>query len=537
MTEDQPDLDQEQTAVEDEQAAEEQDETAKLKEAIDVQVQDVGTLRKKLTITIPRDAIDERLGEQYDELKRDSTVPGFRRGHAPLRLIQKRFRSEVGDQLISRLVTSGFLAAVEKVDIKPLGDPLIWIEEDGRTEGEKLVSLDQALAVLTLPAEGDLTYACEVEIRPEFDLPDLDAILINKPIVEISDDDVDTEISRYRALRGRYVPVADGPVEQDDIVVVDIAMTVDGQVVKEERNATLAARAQVIEGVVVEDLGEELAGKNAGDTVTLEATVGEDHPNGDYRGKTACFSITIHDIKRIEVPPLDQDLLDTLGMDSEDELRDHTRSNLVAQLDSVIRRGMRGQIGKFLLENVDLEVPGGLSQRQTDRLVGRRKVELYQQGVPEQEIEKRMDQLRAKATEDSISELKLFFIMEAIAEEMKIEVHDDELNAAIAGIASRQGMRFDRVRDKLSQGEGLMSLYLQLRDHKILDLLLEKAVITEIEGPKKKKTAKKKTAKKSVQKTSQKPAGATSEQGASGEKPPPKPKTALRKATQKKAKP
>ncbi len=509
MTDEQTGLEEEPTSADDvedasgeqgdvEEASEEQDETAKLKEVIDVVVEDVGTLRKKLTITVPRDAIDERLGDQFSELKRDALVPGFRKGHAPMALVEKRFGGEVGDQLISQLLSASYMAAVEKEDIKALGDPMVWVPGRREQDGEKLMTIDKAILEMKLPPDGPLTYSAEVELRPQFELPELDGIAIEKPTVTIADEDVDGEIDRLRALRGHYVPVSDGAVQADDLVVVDLTMKIDGEVIKEEKNVAMSARGQVIEGVVVDKLGESLVGKKPGDTATVEATVGDDHENIDHRGKQASFEVAVHDIKRVELPALDDAFAETLGFDSVDDLRGQARSALEARLDSVIQQGLRGQVGKYLLEKCEMELPSGLSQRQTDRMVARRKVALYQQGMAEQDIDKHMDDLRASAGEDTVKELKLFFIMEQVAEAMELEVHDDELNGAIASIAAHQGKRFDRVRDELSKNDGLMSLYLQLRDDKILDGLLKKAVITEVEGPKKKTG--KKTAKKTPKK-------------------------------------
>jgi trigger factor len=488
-------------ALESETDAEEQDEAAKLKEAIDVQVEEVGSLRKKLTITIPRETLDERLGDQYNELKRDAVVPGFRRGHAPLKLIEKRFGSEVGDQLVSQLVGGSFMAAVDKIDIKPIGDPLIWVNmpEDGKSKGsgktvEKLVSVDTALEFIELPDSGAMTVSCEVEIRPEFDLPELKEIPIERPKVEIGDDDVQTEIDRFRSMRGQFVPVEGGTVEEDDLLVADVSIVVDGESIFDEKNGTLAARSQRIGGLEIDDFGKAVVGKKTGATVKLTATVGDDHENLDLRGKTADLEVTIHDIKRLELPPMDAAFVESLGFDSEKELTEHVKANLTARLDSVVQRGLRGQIGKYLLDSTKLDIPAGLSQRQTDRLVTRRMVDMYQRGIPKQEIDKNVDELRARASEDAAHELKLFFLMEKIAEEMEIDVTDDEMNGAVAMIAQQQGKRFDRVRDELSKGDGLTALYLQLRDDKILDKLIADAKITEVEGPKKK--AKKATAKK-----------------------------------------
>ena len=115
-------------AAEVEAAEETEDEKSEedlLKDEIGVAVEDVGTLRKKLTITVPRESIDRRLGKQYDELSQDATVPGFRRGRAPRKLIEKRFGHDVGDQLVTELVGQAYLAATERENLKSIGDPLI----------------------------------------------------------------------------------------------------------------------------------------------------------------------------------------------------------------------------------------------------------------------------------------------------------------------------------------------------------------------------------------------------------------------------
>ena len=169
---------------------------------------------------------------------------------------------------------------------------------------------------------------------------------------------------------------------------------------------------------------------------------------------------------------------------------------------------MREQIGEYLLEKTKLDIPEGLSQRQTDRSLARRRISMYQAGMPETEIEKQMDALQAQAHDQSVRDLKLFFILEKIAEVREVEVSEEQLNAAIAQIAQQSRKRFDRVRDELSKGQGLSTLYLQLRDQRVLVGLLKEAKVTETEGPKKKKPAaeaKKKTAKTAtIEKTAKK---------------------------------
>ena len=193
----------------------------------------MGPLRKKLTVGIPKEFVTSRLDEQYTELRRDAAVPGFRKGRAPRRLLEKRFGGEVGDTLVQQLVSTGYLAAVEKTDLKVIGDPMVWIREKG-VESQTLVDVQKALDTIELPSEGNLEFSCEVEIRPEFELPELENIPIEKPIVTIGNEDVDRQIERLRGLRGHYHTLPEGTVEPDDVIMADIVMTSEGTELKRQ---------------------------------------------------------------------------------------------------------------------------------------------------------------------------------------------------------------------------------------------------------------------------------------------------------------
>jgi trigger factor len=180
---------------------------------------------------------------------------------------------------------------------------------------------------------------------------------------------------------------------------------------------------------------------------------------------------------------MDAAFFSSLGCADEAELRQFIRHDLDAQLGDAMQKALRGQIMKYLIDNTPMELPPDLSQRQVERAVMRRMVETYWEGVPQDQIAKEMDKLRAEAAEHAIHDLKFFFIAEKIAEDNKVEVTDEEFNGAIAQIARRRRQRFDRTRDELAKDNGLDALYMQLRDRKIVDQLLEKAKIEETTGP------------------------------------------------------
>ncbi len=449
-----------------------------IKDAVDVQVEDIGSLRKKLTITVPRDSLDEQINKQYDELRREAQVPGFRRGRAPRRLLEKRFGGEVSDTLVQQLVSAGYSAALDKASLKAIGDPLVWAREKG-AKTDSLMSAEKAIALIELPDDAPLVFSCEVEIRPEFELPDLKAMTLKKPIITISDQDVEQYVERVRAMRGSWQPVLDGTVQVDDVIHADVKMTSGETVLKEQDNVRIPVRPQTVDGVVIENLGEILAGAKVGDVRTTSGTISDDYYKVEFRGQPVNFEFTIHRIERLNLPELNDEFVQGLGFDSVAELREWSRKDLESRLHEQIQRALAGQVCQYLLDHTSFDLPQRLSERQADRVAMRRMIDLYQQGIPPAEVEKLMDEVRTSAKTDVARDLKLSLIMEKLDEEFKVEVGENEINGRIAAIARMQNQRFDRVRDELVKGPGLANLFVQIRDEKIISRLIDQANIVE----------------------------------------------------------
>ncbi|MBN1488720.1 MAG: trigger factor [Phycisphaerae bacterium] len=485
---------------------EEKAELEKLKERIDVAVEDIGMLRKKVTVTIPVEAIDERKEEQYSELSREAVVPGFRKGRAPRRLLEKRFGHDVSETITSTLVGTGYLAAVEKTELKVLGDPLIWCapkkpaKDQPEASAEKLMSVTEAMENIVLPDEGALTFSCEVEVRPEFELPTLEGIPLEKPKLSITDADVDQQVERYRGMYGRYEPVADGAIQADDLVFADLKSSADGKPLKTQENVQLAARPQTIDSIPLNTLGDVLVGAKSGDVRKISGTAPDDFEPAELRGKSIDFELTIKEFRRLNVPELTEEMVKPMGFDSVDDFRQYIRGDMEARLAEMTRRHLRNQVYAFLLDACKLDLPERLSERQTNRMVIRRMLDLYRQGLPEAEVAKRMDELQTTAREEAARDLQCTLIMEKIAEELEPHVSEDEINGQIALIAQQQNRRFDRVRDDLIKNDGIQSLAVQLRDEKIVDQLIEKAAITETDAAEEKAAEKSKKARKPAKK-------------------------------------
>jgi trigger factor len=445
-----------------------------LKKEVKADIRDIGTLRKELHITVPAKVIADHLDHNYDELRHDAIVPGFRKGRAPRQLIEKRFGSEVRESLTTSIVGQSYFAVTEKHELDVLGEPAFRIDSgEGRV---KLVEFDEALQHLKLPPTGDFDYTCEIEVSPTFELPELQGIEVKAPEIEITDQLVADELTRQRKLRGRFEPQPEGAAERGDLVIADVVLTVEGKEIKTEENVQLGVRPAALDGVQMPNLDKVLKGAKPGDTREADCTIPDDYERADIRGQKGQFSFRIHELKRLVPAPLDE-FLQRSGFEKEAEARDYFRMMMERDRDEMIDRAKRAQVEDYLLAKTSLDLPENLSTRQMARAVTRRMIELRQRGVPEDEVLARADELRSSAKEDVTRELKLGFVLAKAAEKLEIEVTDEEVNTAIAGMARRYNRRFDRVRDELQQ-EGLLSqLAERIRQDKTVSRLLEDAKV------------------------------------------------------------
>ncbi|MCK4341522.1 MAG: trigger factor [Phycisphaerae bacterium] len=441
-----------------------------LKKEVKAELKDAGVLRKEMHVTVPAKIIADHMEHNYSELMHDAQVPGFRKGHAPRRLIEKRFGHDVRESLTTSIVGQSFYAAAENNELEVLGDPLFRIEAD---EGVKLVDIGEALQHIKLPESGDFSYVCEVELKPKFELPELKGIEIKAPEIEITDEMVDEQLLRQRTNRGRLEPVTDA-AEKDDQLIVDMVLTVDGQEVKREENVTISVRPTALEGIPLVKLDEVLAGVKSDETRATECVIPPDFERADLRGKSGKFEFKIHEIKRLMPEPLEA-FIEAQGYDSEEEIREHFRARIEGERDSMMVRVKRGQVEGYLLKNTQLDLPQDFSARQTERAVSRRIVELQQRGVPWTDIESQIDELRTSAREQVANDLKLGFVLDKVAEELGVHVTDEEVNTEIARIAQLYNRRFDRIRDNLQSRGLLTQLVEQIRHNKCVELLLEDA--------------------------------------------------------------
>jgi len=526
-----------------------------------VTIEEAGPCKKKVSIEIPEEAIKNATDEQYKDLGKEALVPGFRKGRAPRRLLEKRFGKEIIEQTKLKLLADASDSAVKDNKLDVLREPEIDFEKkllfsvdseyqsdldnavipkELRQEFEEnatalsedaTASVEQAggrwlitdklnkypvrkekdrlniYETLELPDAGPLKFDFEVEVRPDFDLPQIEGIPVDKTKLQVGSEQIDREIERLRKWSGVWTPRAEGDqVELDDQIIADVLLQTEG-VEEEEKldNIETYVRPNGFVGAIpVEKLDELLVGAKAGDTKQTSVEVPKTYFREEYRGKKVDIQITIRDIKWIKPAALNKDFLKRYGIEDENELKEKVRDTLQSRLEQQSRTEMTEQIYKYLLDNTDFDLPLDIVAEHSITLLQRQYSNLLMRGLPREQIEEQMEPLRASSEEQAKEQLKTFFIMDKVAENLEIDVSEEEINGHIAQLAMQRGQRPERMREQMVRDGSLDQFKLQVREDKCIAKLLESAKITEVKPAKRaKKAAKaaKKTNKKAVEKT------------------------------------
>jgi trigger factor len=175
-----------------------------------VKIEEAGPCKKKVSIEIPEETIKNATDEQYNNLRKEALVPGFRKGRAPRRLLEKRFSKETTEQIKLKLLAEASDSAIKDNSLDTLGEPDIDFEK------------------IELPTDGPLKFDFEIEVRPEFDLPQLETVPVNKTKLEVTAEQIDREIKQLQRWSGIWAPRERGEVQLDDQIIADVVLKAEG---------------------------------------------------------------------------------------------------------------------------------------------------------------------------------------------------------------------------------------------------------------------------------------------------------------------
>src|SRR5690554_2463295 len=270
-----------------------------------------------------------------------------------------------------------------------------------------------------------MTYSFEIEVMPEFDLPKLEGIKVVAPKAEMTDKQLDDYINVMREGRATYEDT-DEPAGEHDMVLAGAKITGEGIEPAERPGLQLRVAPGQVDGLPLVDLGKELTGKKAEDTVKLTVKAPASHPTEEWREKDLTVEITLSQVRKRVLPELNEEFAKQMGFESVDEFKDFLGTRLEMRVKDQRRREMRNQVVEYLLKEVKFDLPEAAVARHTASVLRKRYVDLLYQGVPREKIDENLTELQTAATEQARNDMRVSFILSKIAQEKNIEVEDTE---------------------------------------------------------------------------------------------------------------
>jgi len=448
------------TDVDEIDAAEEQDSRLL---NLDVKIDTRGACERHINVTIPREDIERYYDKEFSELMPSAQVPGFRPGRAPRKLIESRFRKDVTDKVKSELLMDSLAQINEEEEFSAISEPNIDLD------------------AVTIPDDGSLTFEFDLEVRPEFDVPKWKGLSIEKPVREFGDADIDRSLHDLLANRGRLVP-HEGPAEVGHYVTVNLTFKYGDQVLSSADEEVIRIRPVLsFRDGKIENFDELMTGVTAGETREGRALLTQDAPNVALRGKEITATFEVLEVKQLELPELNEELLDELGgFELEADLRDAIKDQLQRQLQYEQHRRAREQITAALTVAAGWDLPKELLERQSQRELQRAKMELQRAGFSDDEVRAHENEVRQNSMAATARALKEHFILERIAEEEEVEVEEEDYAKEISLIAAQSGESPRRVRARIEKSGQMDVLRNQVVERKVVEKILEHAIFEEV---------------------------------------------------------
>jgi trigger factor len=424
-------------------------------------VEELSPTRVRLTVEVPFDELKPSLDKAYREVSRQVRIPGFRPGRVPPPVIDSRIgRGVVLSQAVDDALPGLYSKAVNEADVSTLGQPEV-----------EITSLDDGK---------ELTFTAEVDIRPKFELPDLSSLSVTVDNTLVSPDEVAEYLGqlqeRFASLKG-----VQRPVQTDDYVSIDLSASVDGEPVDDAQASGLSY--QVGSESLLDGLDAALVGMEAGESATFRTELA----GGDFAGREADVTVTVHSVKVKEVPGLDDDFaqlaseFDTLG-----ELRASTRAQLEQMKSTQQVIQARDRALDALLDKIDIPLPDGVVQAEVEQNRDSLVQQLERAGATLDGYLEMANQTREQFDADleqrARRAVKVSLILDQVAREEELGVDQAELSAYVTRQAEQLGVPPQRLARQWAEDGRLAFAAAEVRRNKAVNLVAERVQVTDASG-------------------------------------------------------
>jgi trigger factor len=421
---------------------------------MNVNIETTSALRRKMTIELESGEINRELDRAYNELKRSVVMKGFRPGHAPRNLLERFFGDQIRGDVIQKLVKEYTGKALEENELTPIVEPEIITEE---------TDLKKALK-----------FSAVFDLKPEFEVKDYQDLKVQRATPEVGESDVDATLERMRERRGVLRKVeARTQVEPDDFVIAGFEGFADGEAVTGTKFDERLLR--VSKGTLAHGLEEVLTGAEVGVEARKEREYPTDYVEKEIAGKKIEWRATVKEIYERVMPQLDDEFAKDEGAEDLTALRAAVRKELEAAAEREADARARQGLLDLIIERNPVELPESLTARE-QRLIEHELASAYESGgVPHEaaiaEVRKNPDEIKAQAEKRA----RAAMVVDAIADQEKIEITDDEVGDRIGMIVTGAGRSRERAAEHYSHEENRAGLKEVMRRERTLDQLLKRA--------------------------------------------------------------
>ena len=412
----------------------------------------------ELEIPISEEELRAAEDRAFRKLSKNTKLPGFRPGKVPRKIFEQTYGSEmISSQAIEDVVPEVYAKAVREHDLAPVDRPKMELlpSEEGKPTRLKAV----------------------VEVRPEFELAPYKGIELSRNEVEVSDEDVERSLSTLARERATLVP-AEREARLGDVVTIDYEGKIDGTPF--EGGTASGQVTELREDRFIPGFATGIAGMKAGETKDVEAAFPADYGQAELAGKTAVFTIALHEVKEFELPAIDDDFAKAVSQHQTlEELKADLRDRLTKAAEQRVRRELGNQLVEKLVESYDFSLPDALVQREIDSMMNDAASFAARIGMPFDEYLKQTgkteEEQRAEYRADAERRVKATLVLEEIAKVEKINATPADVQAELAAMAQQYGQPVDRIRQAL--GNNVLALMDGIVRNKTVDFLIDSADI------------------------------------------------------------
>lgn len=426
-----------------------------------VHVEDISSVQKKITIEIPAERVNQEIDKAYSAIQKKAKLQGFRPGKAPMQLIKRTYSDAMRDDVMRRLYQETLYKALDEHKVEPIDSPTI--ESD------------------ILEPGAPFKYSAIIEVMPQILLNEHTGLVVNKEIYVSKPENIDNELKRMQENMAQLIPLdEDAVAENGHTVSVDYTVTVEGS--PEENSGAQTAEVEVGSSKLIPGFEEQLIGLKAGASkeFTLDLPTGGDE--AEATAKKGIFSVTVKEIKRKELPELDDEFAQQFGeYDTMEALRAKMVEYHEKHETDRIENEFKERIIQALIKKNPLDVPESMVKRQLDHMFENLKNRLKSQQMSLEMMGLDAEGFRARFRDDAIDKVRGGLLLMALVEKENISVSDEDLAAHYEKIAAGNSDMLDRIKEYYTSNPNAKnSIISEIKEDKAISLLINSAVVTEV---------------------------------------------------------